>query len=134
MAISWLKYGSTSTEKGQIIQTIPINQAKSQLSELIRAVENEEEVVLTRHGKRVIRLIKEPESVQPSIEARRQAIVAGLQALRAKVGPARPGQPGFREVWAEHKREFDARGDAWVLPRGDAEVPAQNDEGRDARD
>ncbi|QJW84501.1 type II toxin-antitoxin system prevent-host-death family antitoxin [Ramlibacter terrae] len=91
------------------MQTVPIHQAKSQLSELIRAVEQGEEVVLTRHGKRVIRLIKEPESEQPSIEARRQAIVAELQALRDKVGR---GQPGFEELWEEHKRERDDRGDA----------------------
>jgi prevent-host-death family protein len=91
--------------------TVPIHQAKSQLSELIRAVEQGEEVVLTRHGKRVIRLIKEPESELPGIEARRQAIVAELEALRAKVGS---GGPGFEQTWAEHKRERDARGDAWT--------------------
>ena len=93
------------------MQTVPIHQAKSQLSELIRAVEQGEEVVLTRHGKRVIRLIKEPETEQPSIEARRQAILAELAALRAKVGA---GQPAFQDLWEEHKRERDARGDAWV--------------------
>jgi prevent-host-death family protein len=93
------------------MQTVPIHQAKSQLSELIRAVEQGEEVVLTRHGKRVIRLIKEPETEQPSIEARRQAIQAELSALRAKVGA---GQPGFSELWDEHKRDRDARGDAWT--------------------
>jgi prevent-host-death family protein len=93
------------------MQTVPIHQAKSQLSELIRAVEQGEEVVLTRHGKRVIRLIKEPETEQPSIEARRQAIAAELEALRAKVGKA---GPGFQELWEEHKRERDARGDAWT--------------------
>jgi prevent-host-death family protein len=91
------------------VQTVPIHQAKSQLSELIRAVEQGEEVVLTRHGKRVIRLIKEPETEQPSIEARRQAILAELEALRGKVGR---GQPGFAEFWDEHKRERDARGGA----------------------
>lgn len=93
------------------MQTVPIHQAKSQLSELIRAVEQGEEVVLTRHGKRVIRLIKEPETEQPSIEARRQAIMAELEALRAKVGG---GQPAFQELWEEHKDERDARGDAWT--------------------
>ncbi len=93
------------------MQTVPIHQAKSQLSELIRAVEQGEEVVLTRHGKRVIRLIREPDAEQPSIEARRQAIVAELQALREKVGP---GQPGFAELWEEHKRERDERGGAWI--------------------
>jgi prevent-host-death family protein len=98
------------------MQTVPIHQAKSQLSELIRAVEQGEEVVLTRHGKRVIRLIKEPETEQPSIEARRQAILAELEALRAKVG--RTG-PEFQDLWEEHKRERDERGDAWVEdPKG----------------
>ena len=93
------------------MQTVPIHQAKSQLSELIRAVENGEEVVLTRHGKRVIRLIKEPETEQPSIEARRQAILQELEALRSKVGR---GEPGFQELWDEHKRERDARGEGWT--------------------
>ncbi len=93
------------------MQTVPIHQAKSQLSELIRAVEQGEEVVLTRHGKRVIRLIREPEAEQPSVEARRQAIVAELEALRAKVGS---GQPGFTELWDEHKRDRDARGVDWI--------------------
>ena len=93
------------------MQTVPIHQAKSQLSELIRAVEQGEEVVLTRHGKRVIRLIKEPETEQPSIEARRQAIQAELDALRSKVG--REGG-GFQELWQEHKRERDGRGEGWT--------------------
>ncbi|TFZ08243.1 type II toxin-antitoxin system Phd/YefM family antitoxin [Ramlibacter humi] len=93
------------------MQTIPIHQAKSQLSELIRAVEQGEEVVLTRHGKRVIRLIREPETEQPSIEARRQAVIAELQALRAKVNPA---GPGFQEIWAGHKREIEERAERWL--------------------
>lgn len=93
------------------MQTVPIHQAKSQLSELVRAVEQGEEVVLTRHGKRVIRLIKEPETEQPSIEARRQAILAELEALRGKVGR---GEPGFQALWDDHKRERDTRGDAWT--------------------
>ena len=97
------------------MQTVPIHQAKSQLSELIRAVENGEEVVLTRHGKRVIRLIKEPETEQPSIESRRQAITQELEALRAQVGRGDP----FQELWEEHKRERDGRGEAWTRdPKG----------------
>jgi len=96
------------------MQTVPIHQAKSQLSELIRAVEQGEEVVLTRHGKRVIRLIKEPELEQASVEARRQAIMAELEALRAKVGPG----PSFQDIWAEHKRELDERANRWVGMKG----------------
>jgi|GEM_PF-590019 len=108
------------------MQTVPIHQAKNQLSELIRAVELGEEVVLTRHGKRVIRLIKEPESVQPSIEARRQAIVAELQALRAKVGAAGAGQPSFQDLWQDHKREQQERADQWI----DAAAGKGGDAGR----
>ncbi|MGZ5848044.1 MAG: type II toxin-antitoxin system Phd/YefM family antitoxin [Ramlibacter sp.] len=97
------------------MHTVPIHQAKSQLSELIRAVEQGEEVVLTRHGKRVIRLIKEPETEQPSLEARRQAILAELETLRGKVGP---GKPDFHELWDEHKRERDAEVAAIDASRG----------------
>lgn len=100
---------------GPEMQTVPIHQAKSQLSELIRAVEQGEEVVLTRHGKRVIRLIKEPEAEQTSVEARRHAILAELEALRAKVGR---GQPAFQEIWAEHKREQDERTERWIGVKG----------------
>ena len=97
------------------MQTVPIHQAKSQLSELIRAVENGEEVVLTRHGKRVIRLIKEPEPEQPSIESRRQAITQELEALRAKVGRGEP----FQQLWDEHKRDRDGRSETWTQdPKG----------------
>jgi prevent-host-death family protein len=99
------------------MQTIPIHQAKNQLSELIRAVEQGEEVVLTRHGKRVIRLVKEPDAEQPSVDARREAIMAELQALRAKVGT---GQPGFQELWAEHKQELDERADRWLVSKDSA--------------
>ncbi|WP_234194238.1 type II toxin-antitoxin system Phd/YefM family antitoxin [Pseudacidovorax sp. NFM-22] len=113
------------------MHTVPIHQAKSQLSELIRAVENGEEVVLTRHGKRVIRLIKEPESVQPSIEARRQAIVAELQALRAKVAATAVEQgAGFDLLWQQHEAAQAARTGSWVksdLPT--AEHPKDDDAG-----
>lgn len=112
------------------MHTVPIHQAKSQLSELIRAVENGEEVVLTRHGKRVIRLIKEPESVQPSIEARRQAIVAELQALRAKVAATAAEQGGgFDLLWQQHEAAQAGRTESWVTSDGPA---AGHPEGNDA--
>lgn len=97
------------------MHTVPIHQAKSQLSELIRAVEQGEEVVLTRHGKRVIRLIREPDTEQPNVEARRQAIVAEIEALRAKVGEA---SPGFSDLWEAHKQDRDARGGTWLDIKG----------------
>ncbi len=38
------------------MQTVPIHQAKNQLSALIHAVEQGDRVFLTRHGKRVVQL------------------------------------------------------------------------------
>ncbi|MFZ4626609.1 MAG: type II toxin-antitoxin system Phd/YefM family antitoxin, partial [Rhodoferax sp.] len=42
------------------MQTVTVAQAKNQLSSLIHATELGEEVVLTRHGKPVARLVVEP--------------------------------------------------------------------------
>jgi prevent-host-death family protein len=96
------------------MHSVPIHQAKNQLSELIRLVEQGEEVVLTRHSRRVIRLIKEPEAVQPSIEARRQAIEAEIRGLRAKVAATGADRPDFNELWTDIKRERDGRSDSWT--------------------
>ena len=43
------------------MQTVAIHQAKNNLSALIHAVEEGEEVVLTRHGKRVARIVSDKE-------------------------------------------------------------------------
>jgi prevent-host-death family protein len=68
--------------------SVPIHQAKGQLSELIRAAEQGEQVVLTRHGKPVVRLLAEVGDVN---ETERERLTAQAQAdLRA-----------FRAAWAE---------------------------------
>ena len=46
------------------MRSIGIFEAKAQLSQLVQAVEEGEEVVLTRHGKPVARLVSSQEKVQ----------------------------------------------------------------------
>jgi prevent-host-death family protein len=47
-------------------EAIPLNEAKTRLSELIRRVEAGEEIVIRRGSKRVARLVPEPAtSIQP---------------------------------------------------------------------
>ena len=56
---------------------IPVSDAKGQLSELVRRAESGEEVVLTRHGKDIARLVP----VQPQSDtAARRAVIAEVQA------------------------------------------------------
>jgi prevent-host-death family protein len=69
------------------MQSIPIHQAKTQLSELIRAAEQGEEIVLTRHGKPVVRLVPE-RGEQPSSAERDRLAAQALEDLRA-----------FRGLW-----------------------------------
>jgi len=45
-----------------VSEAIPIGEAKTRLSELVRRVEAGEEIVLRRRGKRVARLVAEPAS------------------------------------------------------------------------
>lgn len=67
--------------------SVPIHQAKGQLSELIRAAEQGEQVVLTRHGKPVVRLVAE---VADMDEVERERVAAqALTDLRA-----------FRAAWS----------------------------------
>ena len=70
------------------MQTVSIAQAKNQLSSLIQAVESGEEVVLTRHGKPVVRLVAEHALVLSGAEREAQALAAleaGGNRLRGKI-------------------------------------------------
>lgn len=96
------------------MQSVPIHQAKSQLSALISAVEQGEEVVLTRHGKRVVRLVREPDDLPPSIEARRAAIATELEALRAKVGPCDAEPLGAERALRQLRSESERRAAGWL--------------------
>ena len=70
---------------------IAVTNAKGQLTELIRRAEAGEEVVLTRHGQAVVRLV--PVDVPVAPEARRKL----LEAARASgADKARPGESAAR--------------------------------------
>lgn len=73
------------------MQTIAVHQAKNQLSALIHAVEQGEEVVLTRHGKRVARIVCEVDNGQADdaidIESQRREAMDVLNTFRSKVRP-----------------------------------------------
>lgn len=43
-------------------ESVPINEAKTRLSELVRRVENGEEIVIRRGAKPVVRMVPEPVS------------------------------------------------------------------------
>ena len=87
------------------MQTIPIHQAKTQLSELIRAVEQGEDVILTRHGKPVARLVAERGDGPGEAERDRLATQAleELRAFRALWAPATTGESPL--TWRELRDE-----------------------------
>ena len=67
---------------------IPVSEAKGQLTELVRRAEAGDEIVLTRHGRPVVRLA--PISPAPLDESARRKIIDGIAAfgaLKAAPGP-----------------------------------------------
>jgi prevent-host-death family protein len=84
------------------MQTVPIHQAKDRFSSLLQAVEEGEEIVITRHGKKIARIVKETDASPDEAERerlRRQAI-AELEAYqaRAKVQPAIEGYTDWKSL------------------------------------
>lgn len=74
------------------MQTVTIAQAKNQLSSLVHAAERGEEIVLTRHGKAVVKLVavEAPPLRQSDAQLEAEAL-AVLAAARSKIAPmARP--------------------------------------------
>lgn len=69
---------------------VPVTEAKAQLTELVRLAEEGEEVVLTRHGRPVARLM--PVRALPD-KARRREILEQLRQAGAK---ALPGETAER--------------------------------------
>ncbi len=72
------------------MQTVAIAQAKNNFSALLHAVELGQDVVLTRHGKPVVRMVPEMQAQVPDAQreqAQAQEAMALLEAFRAKVKP-----------------------------------------------
>lgn len=71
------------------MQTVSIHQAKDRFSALLQAVEAGEEVVITRHGKKIARIVHEVDSQPPEAERERirEEAIARLRAFQARVKP-----------------------------------------------
>jgi prevent-host-death family protein len=82
---------------------VAVNQAKNQLSALIHAVEEGQEVVLTRHGKPVVRMVREaPAQLLASREQQMQEAIERLRAFQAQVLP----DPGYvKGDWKKYVEE-----------------------------
>ena len=71
------------------MQIVSVHQAKDRLSALLQAVEAGDEIVITRHGRKIARIVHETD-VQPSDAERkriRQDAIARLRAFQAQVKP-----------------------------------------------
>jgi prevent-host-death family protein len=82
------------------MQTVPVHQAKDRFSSLLQAVEDGEEIVITRHGKKIARIVKETESAPSETEKERlrQEAIAELKAFQAKVKPAVEGYSDWKSL------------------------------------
>ncbi|TAG25866.1 MAG: type II toxin-antitoxin system prevent-host-death family antitoxin [Burkholderiales bacterium] len=74
------------------MRTIAIHEAKNNFSALIHSVEIGEEIVLTRHGKRIARIIGETDDAQTDALLAQKRLEAAklLSQARAKVLPGMP--------------------------------------------
>jgi prevent-host-death family protein len=70
------------------IMRIPVTEAKAQLTELVRRAEAGDEVILTRHGQAVVRLV--PITAAPNRKSRHALLVAVRASAAAKIaaGPS----------------------------------------------
>lgn len=76
------------------MREVGILEAKTNLSSLLNDVERGEEVVITRHGKRVARLVGNAAEV-PQRRRSGEEIAARFAALRERVGTQWPDQSDF---------------------------------------
>ena len=84
------------------MQTIPVHQAKDRFSALLQAVEEGDEIVITRHGKKIARIVRESD-VAPSETERERLRQEALERLRAyqalaQVQPAVEGHTDWKSL------------------------------------
>jgi prevent-host-death family protein len=70
------------------MQTVPIHHAKDRFSALLQAVEEGEEVVITRHGKKIARIVRESEEANTDAERDKMRLEA-IHRLEAYQSAAR---------------------------------------------
>jgi prevent-host-death family protein len=77
------------------MQTVPINQAKDRFSALLQAVEEGDEIVITRHGRRIARIVRETEpAAEDDVSARvRQRALDSLRAFADRL----PSDPLYQK-------------------------------------
>jgi len=82
------------------MQTVPVHQAKDRFSALLQAVEDGEEIIITRHGKKIARLVRESDTDPAEAERDRikQEALARLKAFQAKVTPAVEGYSDWKSL------------------------------------
>lgn len=82
------------------MQTIPVHQAKDRFSALLQAVEEGEEIVITRHGKKIARIVRESDADPAEAERERikQEAIARLKAYQAMVKPAVEGYSDWKSL------------------------------------
>ena len=81
------------------MRTTGIFEAKKSFSALIDAVAAGEEVLITRHGKEVVRMVP----VQPKVTSTAAQIASELDVLRRLRARVKPG-PGWRELRDEGRK------------------------------
>ncbi len=82
------------------MQTVSVHQAKDRFSSLLQAVEAGEEVVITRHGKKIARIVHETdtEPAESERERARQEALGRLQAFQARIKPAVEGYSDWKSL------------------------------------
>jgi prevent-host-death family protein len=80
--------------------TVGAFEAKTRLSALLELVEKGEEVLITRRGKPVARLVREVEARTPERQAEISAAIEGLKELRKHTKSG----PGWRELRDEGRK------------------------------
>ncbi|MNF76609.1 type II toxin-antitoxin system [compost metagenome] len=74
---------------------VSVTEAKGQLTELVRRAESGDEVILTRHGQEIVRLV--PIKTRPDKRSRKALIqsVRAAAALKATAGPSAASSQDF---------------------------------------
>ena len=82
------------------MQTIPVHQAKDRFSSLLQAVEEGEEIVITRHGRKIARIVRETDAApgEAELQRRRREALAELEAFQARVKPAVDGYSDWKSL------------------------------------
>jgi prevent-host-death family protein len=82
------------------MQTVPVHQAKDRFSALLQAVEDGDEIVITRHGKKIARIVRESEAspTEDERERIRKEALARLEAFHRQVSPAVEGYSDWKSL------------------------------------